>query len=122
MVSRCAYALRHSCGLAMRRGDGLGCLDRIALRGNACPVSSAVGTYGTFCGATAACRLLEPLAHDQVLSVVPAALTNSGNHGSFTPVRLPHPLPISQQHLSYLGAGLHTGPVLPTASNTQLAA
>jgi len=37
-------------------------------------------------------------------------------------VRLPHPLPISQQHLSYLGAGLHTGPVLPTASNTQLAA
>ena len=53
---------------------------------------------------------------------MPAALANSGNHGSFTPVRLPHPLPISQQHLSYLGAGLHTGPVLPTARNTQLAA
>jgi len=37
-------------------------------------------------------------------------------------VRLPHPLLISRQYLSYLGAGLHPGPVLPTASNTQLAA
>ena len=27
-----------------------------------------------------------------------------------------------QQHLSYLGTGLHTGTVLPTSSNTQLAA
>ena len=41
---------------------------------------------------------------------------------SFTPVRLPHPLPIYQQHPSYLATGLSTGTVLPASSNTQLAA
>jgi secreted PhoX family phosphatase len=41
---------------------------------------------------------------------------------SFTPVRLPHPLPVYQQYPSYLATGHSTGTVLPATSNTQLAA
>jgi hypothetical protein len=75
-----------------------------------------------FFGATAACTLLEPLARDKLLGAAPEALADGGNLLSFTPVRLPHPLPIYQQHPSYLATGLSTGTVLPAASNTQLVA
>jgi hypothetical protein len=61
-----------------------------------------------FFSATAACTLLEPLA-------------NGGNHLSFTPVRLPHPLPVYQQHPSYLATGHSTGRVLRDQSDTRLA-
>src|SRR5918992_3750776 len=74
-----------------------------------------------FFGATAACTLLEPLARAQLLVAAPEALADGGHHMSFTPVRLPHPLPVYQQHQSYLATGHSTGMVLPAASNTQLA-
>ena len=73
-----------------------------------------------FFGATAACALLEPLARDRLLGAAPEALADGAHHLSFTPVRLPHPLPIYQQHPSYLATGLSTGTVLPASSNTQL--
>ena len=75
-----------------------------------------------FFGATAACTLLEPLARDKLLGAAPEALADGGPLLSFTPVRLPHPLPVYQQHPSYLATGLSTGTVLPAASTTQLAA
>ena len=74
-----------------------------------------------FFGATAACTLLEPLARAKLLGATPEALADSGHHLSFTPVRLPHPLPVYQQHPSYLATAHNTGTVLPAASNTQLA-
>ena len=79
------------------------------------------GAILQFFGATAACTLLEPLARDTRLGAAPEALVDGGQHLSFTPVRLPHPLPIYQQHPSYLATGLSTGTVLPASSNTQLA-
>jgi len=75
-----------------------------------------------FFGATAACTPLEPLARDKLLSVAPEALADGGNPLSFTPVRLPHPLPICQRPLSSLATRLSTGTVLLASSNTQLAA
>ncbi len=75
-----------------------------------------------FFSATAACTLLEPLARDKLLGAAPEALADGGHHLSFTPVRLPHPLPVYQQHPSYLATGLSTGTVLPASSITQLAA
>ncbi|HEY7491742.1 MAG TPA: alkaline phosphatase PhoX, partial [Candidatus Tectomicrobia bacterium] len=74
-----------------------------------------------FFGATAACTLLEPLARDRLPGTAPEALANSGHHLSVTPVRLPHPLPVYQQHQSYLATGHSTGTVLPASSNPQLA-
>jgi len=75
-----------------------------------------------FFGATAACTPLAPLARDKLLSVAPEALADGGNPLSFTPVRLPHPLPICQWPPSSLATGLSTGTVLPASSHTQLAA
>ena len=74
-----------------------------------------------FFSATAACTLLEPLARHKLLGAAPEALAAGGNHLSFTPVRLPHPLPAYQQHPRYLATGHSTGTVLPASGNAQLA-
>ncbi len=41
--------------------------------------------------------------------------------GAFTPVRLPHPLPVYTERSSYLGTGLGTGTILPASPDPSLA-
>jgi secreted PhoX family phosphatase len=48
------------------------------------------------------------------------ALAHRDNHLLFTPVRLPHPLPVYQQHQSYLATGLGSGTLLPAKNDTKL--
>lgn len=74
-----------------------------------------------FFGATAAGVFVEPLLSDRLLGGALEAAAN-GKGLSFTPVRLPHPLPIYQTHQSFLATGLNgAGTVLPAANNTKLA-
>jgi uncharacterized protein len=72
-----------------------------------------------FFGAAAAVQatpaLLRPLR--------PAAgLAEAAWAGAFTPVRVPHPLPIYQTHSSFLGTGLGSGQILPPSPSPSLAA
>jgi secreted PhoX family phosphatase len=45
---------------------------------------------------------------------------DASGHLSFTPVRLPHPLPIYKQQKSFLATGLEMGTLLPTSADTRL--
>jgi secreted PhoX family phosphatase len=72
-----------------------------------------------FFGIAAASLVIEPVIGGPLRTVrradaTPAAL-------SFTPVRLPHPLPIYVEHESYLATGIAGGTVLPAAADTRLA-
>ena len=73
-----------------------------------------------FFSATAACTLIGPLARNKLLGDASRALADGGNHLSFTPVRLPHPLPVYQQHPSYLATKPNAGRVLLASRNAQL--
>jgi uncharacterized protein len=61
----------------------------------------------SFFGATAALTVLDLPVHRRALS--PGAA--SAAVGSFTPVRLPHPLPIYTEQASFLATGIGTGSV-----------
>ena len=67
-----------------------------------------------FFGASAAGVALQPLAGG-----VLEALADGGSHLSFTPVRLPHPLPIYAQQRSFLATGIGAGTVLPKATTPE---
>ncbi|AFZ30422.1 protein of unknown function DUF839 [Gloeocapsa sp. PCC 7428] len=72
-----------------------------------------------FFGASAGTAVLAPVVGERLLgngstyaqTVVPL---------SFTPVRLPHPLPIYQQQVSYLPTGIGKGNILQPSSDAQL--
>lgn len=72
-----------------------------------------------FFGASAGTAVLAPVVGERLLGngstyaqiVVPL---------SFTPVRLPHPLPIYQQQVSYLPTGIGKGNILQPSSDAQL--
>lgn len=74
-----------------------------------------------FLGVTAVGLLVEPLVGGMGQGSIPQAWADDDAQLSFTPVRLPHPLPIYQQHKSFLATGFGTGAVLPKSSDTKLA-
>ena len=74
-----------------------------------------------FFGASAAGVLAEPLASDLVFGAGAKAFAH-GNRLSFTPVRLPTPLPIYARHGSFLATCLGRGSVLPASGTTKLEA
>ncbi|WP_204368478.1 PhoX family protein [Neosynechococcus sphagnicola] len=73
-----------------------------------------------FFGAGTAAALLEPVASNQLLGGAGVATAQSVPL-SFTPVRLPHPLPIYQQRPSFLPTDINQqGSILPPSNNVQL--
>lgn len=74
-----------------------------------------------FFGAGAAGVLAEPFVSEAVLNGATEATAAGKSALSFTPVRLPHPLPFYQKSASFLATGFGQGSSLPAAANTQLA-
>ena len=72
-----------------------------------------------FFGASAMGVLAEPLASDLLCGAGAKAFAQ-GNQLSFTPVRLPTPLPIYTKYQNFLATGLGTGSVLPASDATRL--
>jgi secreted PhoX family phosphatase len=70
-----------------------------------------------FLGVTAVGLLIEPLVSGMRVGRVPHAWADGDAQLPFTPVRLPHPLPIYQEHKSFLATGFGTGTVLPVPNN-----
>ena len=72
-----------------------------------------------FFGASAAGVLVAPLASDRLFGTCGQAFAH-GNQLSFTPVRLPTPLPVYTRYRSFLATDLGTGNVVPASSTTKL--
>jgi secreted PhoX family phosphatase len=74
----------------------------------------------SFFGATAAVAALGPTV-DRLALGQGAAHADGGSFNRFTPVRLPHPLPIYQNERSFLATGIGSGTLLPPAADPKLA-
>jgi uncharacterized protein len=70
-----------------------------------------------FFGAGAAGALIEPVVGSRI---GPAVMARHNGGLNFTPVRLPHPLPIYQREESFFASGIGTGSILPPAEDTRL--
>jgi len=71
-----------------------------------------------FFSAGAAGVFVEPLLRDQIFGSASEAAASQPL--SFTPVRLPHPLPLYKKAPSYFGTSFGQGQVLPAAADTKL--
>ncbi|MBW4694931.1 MAG: PhoX family phosphatase [Lyngbya sp. HA4199-MV5] len=74
-----------------------------------------------FFGSTAAATALEPVVSHKLFGGGNASIAEAASL-TFTPVRLPHPLPIYQQQGSFLATGFGQGSVLPAAPTPNLGA
>ncbi len=74
----------------------------------------------SFFGATAALTALGPTV-DRLALGRGVASANGTTFGGFTPLRLPHPLPIYTQRKSYLATGIDAGTVLDPSQDPSLA-
>ena len=75
-----------------------------------------------FFGASAATTALGPTLTGKVVGGQRTSLAEAAVNGSlnYTPIRLPHPLPIYQTADSFLPSGLEEGKLIPASANTQL--
>jgi secreted PhoX family phosphatase len=73
-----------------------------------------------FFGVGATTLMLEPLVRGRLAGSAGVEALDAG-HLSFTPVRLPHPLPVYREHRSFLATGIGTGKVLRAAQDVRLA-
>jgi len=73
-----------------------------------------------FFGSSAAATALTPTIGQKFLGGAASDVAEAATL-TFTPVRLPHPLPIYQVNKSYLATGLQAGNVLPPSPNPSLA-
>jgi secreted PhoX family phosphatase len=71
-----------------------------------------------FFGSSAAATALSPAIGDKLFGS--SGIAEAAEPITFTPVRLPHPLPIYQSRPSYLPEGINKGKVLPAALDARL--
>ena len=69
-----------------------------------------------FFGASAGSAVLAPVWSEKLFD----SMAQAAETLKFTPVRLPHPLPIYQQQNSYYATGIEKGNVLNAAADTRL--
>lgn len=73
-----------------------------------------------FFGSSAAATALSPSWGEKLLGRSSSGIAEAAGPLKFTPVRLPHPLPIYQTQNSYLPRGINQGSVLPASGDARL--
>ncbi|KAF3885945.1 MULTISPECIES: PhoX family protein [Nostocales] len=73
-----------------------------------------------FFGASTGATVLSPMLGDRFFGNSPSVAADGGVPLKFTPLRLPHPLPIYTQQKSYLSTGIEQGSILEPSANTAL--